>query len=70
MAYNETGRCLEPIRLEQRKFLGRVKLPNGKTVNVYRANQKNSMNEWMFYYYRGRRYLITEHDWCDSQGVV
>ena len=63
----ETGRCLEPIRLIGRVFMARMRLPNGKVVNVYRARQKNKLyNEWLFYYYRGHRFLITEKDYSDS----
>ena len=68
-AFHITGRCLEPMTFTGRVFLDRVKLPSGKVVNLYRAKQKHSMNEWHFYYYRGRRYLVTVEDYSNSTVV-
>ena len=68
MKWYKTGTKLT-CSMVYRRFICRAKLPNGKVVNIYRANQKHSANEWNFYYYRGHRFLITEQDYSNSVNV-
>jgi hypothetical protein len=58
-----------PIKTTMIQFLARKKLPNNKTVNCYRCRQLHSANEWNFYYYKGKKFYISEQDYCNSTGV-